>query len=105
MAVIAMVMPAIGGRSALQGIPNLVTVMAIPFALVLGAMVLGLWKDLCTDPLAPRVDYAWERVRQATRRGIAEHGDEWQFAVEPDPEGGLLDEPERTDNGDGSEPT
>lgn len=83
MAGIAVVMLIMGGPTALSGLQNLVTVTALPFSVILVVMCVALLKDLRSDPLVLRTQYARWAVQKAVRRGIDEHGDNFMLAVEP----------------------
>ena len=82
MAGIAVVILMFGGSNALQGLQNLVVVAALPFAVVLVVMCVAMVKELRTDPLAIRDEYARIAVTEAVRHGVDEYGDDFALAVE-----------------------
>ncbi|MCK2199285.1 BCCT family transporter [Corynebacterium callunae] len=84
---IAIVMLLAGGESTLTGLQNLTILIAIPFALVLIVMAIAFIKDLSTDPAAIRHTYARAAISNAVVRGLEEHGDDFELAVEPAEEG------------------
>ena len=84
---IAVVMLLTGGETALTGLQNLTILIALPFAIILLLMAVAFLKDLRTDPAAIRNDYAESAVQNAVRRGIEEHGDDFELAVQQAPEG------------------
>ncbi|MCB4208431.1 BCCT family transporter [Arthrobacter sp. UM1] len=85
---IAIIMLLIGGNKALEGLQNLIIVSALPFAFVLIGMVFAFMKDLRTDPMTLRYNYARAAIRQAVVTGIERHGDDFQFHVSEAPQGG-----------------
>nr|WP_197709362.1 BCCT family transporter [Tessaracoccus timonensis] len=85
MAGIAIVMLLMGGRDALQGLQNLITITALPFAVVLVLMAIALVKEMRMDPLVIRRGYERAAVEKAVRHGIAEHGDNFEITVAPVP--------------------
>ena len=84
---IAVVMLLAGGESALTGLQNLTILIAIPFAVVLIFMAIAFIKDLSTDPAAIRHTYAKAAISNAVIRGLEEHGDDFELAIEPAEEG------------------
>ena len=84
---IAVVMLLVGGNSALEGLQNLIIVSALPFAVILLLMMAAFTRDLQTDPLIIRREYAAHALENAVRAGIDEHGDNFAIAVEKAPEG------------------
>ena len=84
---IAMIMLLIGGSDALDGLQNLIVVTALPFAIILFAMMIAFAKDLRTDPLVLRRAYATSALRNAVAEGIDQYGDDFQIAIEKAPEG------------------
>ena len=75
--------------TALTGLQDLTTVVALPFAIVMGAMCVSLYKDLRSDPMILREDRGTVLVDDAVDAGIEKHGDEFGLVVEP------VDEAER----------
>lgn len=76
-----------GGRDALTALQALVTVSALPFALVIIGIMIAWWRDLSTDPLVLRNRFAEVAIEQGIKRGIEEHGDDFVFeahATAPD---------------------
>ncbi|EEH63952.1 transporter, betaine/carnitine/choline family [Gleimia coleocanis DSM 15436] len=87
MAGIAVVILLMGGKTALSGLQNLVTVTALPFSVIIVLMCFALVKELRTDPMMIREHYEQTAISNAVRYGIEEHGDNFELAVEPvDPE-------------------
>ena len=84
---IAIVMLLSGGEDALSGLQSLTYLIALPFSIVLILMVWAFLKDLSTDPARIRHDYARKAVSDAVIRGIEDHGEEFEFAVQPSPDG------------------
>nr|WP_245192907.1 BCCT family transporter [Kocuria sp. JC486] len=82
MAGIAVVMLLIGGQSALTGLQNMVTVTALPFTLIMFAMVFAIHKDLRRDPMILRHQYARWALDNSVRHGVDEHGDDFMLSVE-----------------------
>ena len=87
MAGIAIVMLLAGGEDALSGLQNLTILIALPFCVVLLAMMVAFMKDLSTDPVAIRRSYARTAIDNAVVRGLEEHGDDFELAVAQAPEG------------------
>lgn len=87
MAGIAIVMLLAGGEDALSGLQNLTILIALPFCVVLLAMMVAFIKDLSTDPVAIRRSYARTAIDNAVVRGLEEHGDDFELAVAQAPEG------------------
>ena len=75
--------------TALTGLQDLTTVVALPFALVMGAMCVSLYKDLRSDPMILREDRGTVLVDDAVDAGREKHGDDFGLVVEP------VDEAER----------
>ena len=84
---IAVVMLLTGGETALSGLQSLTILTAMPFSLVIVALMVSFIKDLTTDPVAIRTTYADTAVRDAVVRGLEEYGDDFEIAVERAPEG------------------
>ncbi|CAM4016265.1 BCCT family transporter [Helcobacillus massiliensis] len=84
MAGIAVVILLMAGKDALQGLQNLITITALPFAVVLVLMAVALFKEMRTDPLVIRSDYEKSAVANAVRYGIEEHGDNFSLRVIPE---------------------
>lgn len=87
MAGIAVVMLLMGGQDALTGLQNLITITALPFAVVIILMAVALMKEMRTDPLVIRDSFEKSAVANAIVHGIEEHGDNFELAVtatEPD---------------------
>ena len=79
---IAVVMLLVGGNTALQGLQNLIIVSALPFAIILLLMMVAFAKDLHTDPMMIRQEYAEQAIENAVKAGIDEHGDDFALTVE-----------------------
>ena len=83
MAGIAVVILLAGGRDALQGLQNLITITALPFAVIIVLMTVALVRELRHDPYTIRRHYGEEAISHAVVRGTREHGDNWALAIEP----------------------
>jgi choline/carnitine/betaine transport len=79
---VAAVMLLIGGDSALTGLQNITIVAALPFVLVMIGLCFALVKDLRSDPLMVRRQYAAAAVEQAVVEGVTKHGDDFSLSVE-----------------------
>jgi len=80
---VAAVMLLVGGEDALNGLQSITIVAALPFVVVMVGLAVALVKDLRSDPLVVRREYAREAVAQAVVAGVTEHGDDFVLAVEP----------------------
>jgi choline/carnitine/betaine transport len=85
---VAAVMLLAGGSDALSGLQSLTIVVAVPFVLVMVGLCVSLVKDLRSDPVIVRRQYAVEAVEAAVIAGVTEHGDDFVISVEADPETG-----------------
>ena len=81
MAGIAAVILLMAGKTALQGLQNLITITALPFAVVLGLMAIALYKEMRTDPLVIRQQFEDAALSNAVKHGIEEHGDNFELRV------------------------
>ena len=79
---IAIVMLLTGGEDVLTGLQNLTILAALPFCLVLLAMMVAFIRDLRSDPMFIRRTYARTAMDNAVMRGIEEHGDDFEFTVQ-----------------------
>ena len=79
---VAAVMLLIGGDTALTGLQNITIVAALPFALVMIALCVALVKDLRSDPLMVRREYAVVAIEQAVVEGVTRHGDDFVISVQ-----------------------
>ncbi len=70
-----------GGEDALSALQALVTISALPFAVVLVFLMVAWWKDLSTDPLMLRREYAEVAIDEGIRRGIRQFGDDFVFSA------------------------
>ena len=82
---IAVVMMLAGGDDALAGMQNLVTVSALPFAIVVSFLMVAFYRDLLNDPALIRDRFARSAVRKAVIHGIHQHGDDFALRVEHAP--------------------
>lgn len=92
MAGIAVVILLMGGATALSGLQNLVTISALPFAVIMVLMCVSLVKELRNDPMMIREHYQQTAIENAVRYGIEEHGDNFELsieAVDPDSDRGV----------------
>lgn len=83
MAGIAVVILLAGGQNALQGLQNLVTISALPFAVIIIAMCVALFREMRTDPLVIRAHFEDVALAKAVRHGVEEHGDDFALAIRP----------------------
>ncbi len=70
-----------GGKDALSALQALVTISALPFAIILIVLMFAWWKDLSTDPLMLRREYAQVAIDEGVRRGIRQYGDDFVFSA------------------------
>ena len=82
---VAAVMLLVGGEDALTGLQTITIVAALPFVLVMVGLAVALVKDLRTDPLMVRQQYAAEAMENAVIAGVTEHGDDFVISVDRDP--------------------
>ncbi|GAA2151656.1 BCCT family transporter [Nocardioides koreensis] len=82
---VAAVMLLVGGSDALTGLQTITIVAALPFVVVMIGLAVALVKDLRSDPLMVRQQYAAEAVEAAVVAGVTEHGDDFVLAVERHP--------------------
>ena len=76
-----------GGEETVSALQALVTIAALPFAIILVFLMVAWWKDLSTDPLVLRRKYATVAIEEGVRKGIRQHGDAFAFSAgvtEPD---------------------
>lgn len=84
---IATVLLLAGGQDALDSLQALVTISALPFAVIVFGIMFAWGRDLATDPYMLRRRFAEVAIEEGVRRGIAEHGDDFVFEsgqVEPE---------------------
>lgn len=79
---IAVVMLLTGGEDALSGLQSLTILTAMPFVVIIIALLISFVKDLSTDPQAIRTTFAKTAVRNAVKRGLEEYGDDFELSVE-----------------------
>ncbi|MDF9716114.1 BCCT family transporter [Nocardioides sp. ChNu-99] len=79
---VAAVMLLVGGSDALQGLQNITIAASVPFVLVMIGLCFALVKDLRTDPVVVRRQYAVQAVEQAVLAGVTEHGDDFVLSYE-----------------------
>ncbi|MDK7110294.1 MULTISPECIES: BCCT family transporter [Corynebacterium] len=84
---IAVVMLLTGGEDALSGLQSLTILTAMPFVVIIIALLISFVKDLTTDPQAIRTTFAKTAVRDAVIRGLEEYGNDFELAVERADEG------------------
>lgn len=78
---IAVVMLLTGGEDALSGLQSLTILTAMPFVVIIIALLISFVKDLSTDPQAIRTTFAKTAVRNAVKRGLEEYGDDFELSV------------------------
>ncbi|MDK8658367.1 BCCT family transporter [Corynebacterium sp. MSK204] len=83
MAGIAVVILISGGKNALQGLQNLITITALPFAVIIVLMCIALIRELRHDPASIRHYYEHQAVSNAVIHGVREYGDNFALSVEP----------------------
>ena len=69
--------------SALNGLKDLTTVVALPFAIVMGMMCVALYKDLREDPIILRERHGAQLIEQAVLSGTEQHDSEFSLVTEP----------------------
>ena len=84
---IAVVMLLVGGGDALNGLQNMIIVTAIPFTLILVAMMLSFAKDLNSDPAVIRRRFAMSALKEAVMKGVDQYGDNFSLSIQEAPEG------------------
>jgi hypothetical protein len=67
--------------SGLKSLQNVTIIAALPFAIIMGFMMIAFMKDLRRDPLILRERYAKAAVRHSVMAGLEEYGDD--FALVP----------------------
>ncbi|MGW9158997.1 BCCT family transporter [Microbacterium sp. NPDC055665] len=67
--------------SGLKSLQNVTIIAALPFAIIMGFMMIAFMKDLRRDPLILRDRYARAAVRHSVMSGLEEYGDD--FALVP----------------------
>lgn len=82
MAGIAVVILLAGGEDALQGLQNLITVTALPFAVILVLMCVALLKELRSDPYTIRSDFEEGALANAVVHGVRDYGDNFALSIE-----------------------
>jgi choline/carnitine/betaine transport len=70
-----------GSGDGLTALQNATIVAALPFGIIMAAMMVAFLKDLRRDPLILRDAYAVQAVRHSVRTGLEEYGDD--FALVP----------------------
>lgn len=80
--IIAITLLLAGGEGSLSSLQALVTISALPFAVVLIGVMIAWWKDLSTDPLILRQRYAEVAIEEGVRIGIEEFGDDFAFSTD-----------------------
>lgn len=70
-----------GGEETVSALQALVTISALPFAIILVLLMVAWWKDLSTDPMILRRRYASVAIDEGVRRGIRQHGDDFAFSA------------------------
>lgn len=80
---VAVVMLLTGGDTALQGLQSLVTVTAVPFAVIMLLIMIAWLRDVRTDPRALRTKYAEKALRDAVIDGVDRYGDDFTLQVAP----------------------
>lgn len=85
MAGIAIVMILMGGPTSLSALQNLITITALPFAIIIILMCVAVIRELRHDPMMIREHYEQVAVSQAVRQGIEEHGDNFELSIDAVP--------------------
>ncbi|MER0101621.1 BCCT family transporter [Corynebacterium sp. KPL2734] len=83
MAGIAVVILMSGGKNALQGLQNLITITALPFAVIIVLMCIALIRELRHDPASIRHYYEHQAVSNAVIHGVRDYGDNFALSIEP----------------------
>ncbi|GAA1486286.1 BCCT family transporter [Brachybacterium fresconis] len=78
---IALVMLLLGDETALEGLQSLVIITAVPFAFVMLLIIVAWVRELRTDPLALRQQYAEVAVSNAVVDGVDRYDDDFSLQV------------------------
>ena len=79
---VAAIMLIIGGSDALSGLQQVTIIASLPFVVIMVGMAVSLLKDLRSDPMVVRGQYARAAVEQAVVEGVTEHGDDFALSVD-----------------------
>ncbi|MBM6546663.1 BCCT family transporter [Janibacter sp. YIM B02568] len=79
---VAAIMLIIGGSDALSGLQQVTIIASLPFVVIMVGMAASLLKDLRSDPMVVRGQYARAAVEQAVVEGVTEHGDDFALSVD-----------------------
>src|SRR5699024_7168764 len=78
---IAVVMLLLGGETALQGLQSLVIITAVPFAVVMLLIIVAWLRELRSDPLTLRQQYAAAAIDNAVVDGVDKFDDDFSLQV------------------------
>lgn len=78
---IAVVMLLLGGETALQGLQSLVIITAVPFAVVMLLIIVAWLRELRSDPLTLRQQYAEAAIDNAVVDGVDRFDDDFSLQV------------------------
>lgn len=78
---IALVMLLLGDETALEGLQSLVTITAVPFAVIMLLILVAWVRELRTDPYTLRHRYADAAMRNAVVDGVESYGDNFALQV------------------------
>ncbi|MBC3192519.1 BCCT family transporter [Pseudonocardia sp. C8] len=84
---VAVLMLAIGGEDALDGMQNLTILVAAPFVLLMVFLCAALFKDVRRDPMILREIKGAEVIEQAVDYATARHGRDFFLSVKAFPDG------------------
>lgn len=95
---VAAIMLIAGGSDALSGLQNISIIASLPFVLIMVGLAASLVKDLRSDPMVVRRQYAVAAVEQAVVDGVTDHGDDFALSVRPTEPGAGVGELVDTDS-------
>lgn len=78
---IAVVMLLLGGETALAGLQSLVIITAVPFAVVMLLIIVAWFRELRSDPLTLRQQYAEAAIDNAVVDGVDQFDDDFSLQV------------------------
>lgn len=79
---VAVIMLIAGGSDALSGLQAITIIAGLPFVLVMIGMCVALVRDLHSDPMVVRGNYARKAIEKAVVDGVEQHGDDFTLAVD-----------------------
>ena len=79
---VAVVMLLAGGEDALSGLQSLTVLIALPFSIVMLALLFAFVQDLRTDPHSIRDQYGDTALQYAVWHGLEEYGDNFELVIQ-----------------------